>query len=49
MNEMLEKIEKHFVGNFDSIILNKIFIKFKFGEYLRKILNISDYYLLNLN
>ncbi len=46
IQEILEKFCKKLFGNFDWIILNKIFIEFKFVEHRRKILNTMDYFLV---
>ncbi len=46
IDEILEKFCKKLMGNFDWIILNKIFIDFKFVEHRRKIVNILDYFLV---
>ncbi len=45
-NKILDKFWIKFLGNFDWIILNKIFVEFKFMEYLRKILKILEYFLV---
>ncbi len=34
------------LGRFDEIILNKIFVEFKFVEHRKKILNTSYYFLV---
>ncbi len=46
VNEIPEKFWIKFLGNFDWIILNKIFIEFKFVGHLRKNLKIFDYFLV---
>ncbi len=46
INEIPEKFCKKLLGNFDKIILNKIFSEFKFVKHWRKILNTSDYFLI---
>ncbi len=46
MNGVKKKFWITFLGNFEWIILNQIFIEFKFMEHLRKILNTLDYFWL---
>ncbi len=45
-NQIINKFCIKFMENFDWIILNKIFIEFKFVEHLRKILKTLLYFLV---
>ncbi len=46
IDEILDKFWIKFWGNFNRIILNKIFNEFKFVEHLRKLMKILDYFLV---
>ncbi len=44
INVIVDKFRVKLLGNFERIILNNIFIEFKFMDHLRKILKTLDYF-----